>query len=125
MLLRTSRPGVGVWLRPHRIIGMLRAVSETHLVHSLAIGGRAGVFWPSRAYDRGVGMSLSKLSAGDGYRYLMDQTVSADRLRSQGGSLEDYYVKSGCPDGVWVGQGIGDRSRPDRVPPARAGGAGR
>lgn len=66
------------------------------------------MFWPSLAYHLGVGMSLSKLSAGDGYRYLMDQTVSADRLRSQGGSLEDYYVKSGCPDGVWVGQGIGD-----------------
>lgn len=77
-------------------------------MHSLAIEGRAGVFWASWAYHLGVGMSLSKLSAGDGYRYLMDQTVSADRLRPEGGSLEDYYVKSGCPDGVWVGQGIGD-----------------
>jgi len=51
-------------------------------------------------------MSLSKLSAGDGFRYLFDQTVSADRRRGRGQSLEEYYLKSGCPDGVWTGRGV-------------------
>ncbi|WP_280953302.1 MobF family relaxase [Acidipropionibacterium timonense] len=49
-------------------------------------------------------MSLSKVSAGDGFRYLYDQTVSADRQRN-GQSMQGYYTASGCPDGVWIGSG--------------------
>lgn len=54
----------------------------------------------------GAVMSMSKLSAGDGYKYLVDQTVSADQSRAEGESMADYYTRSGCPDGRWVGSGI-------------------
>lgn len=50
-------------------------------------------------------MTVSKLSAGDGYGYYISKTVSGDEAREKGQGLTDYYTKSGCPQGRWMGRG--------------------
>ncbi|MGQ0845687.1 MAG: MobF family relaxase [Sporichthyaceae bacterium] len=51
-------------------------------------------------------MSLARLSAGSGYRYLLRHTAGADGPRPVGQSLSDYYAASGNPPGRWFGSGL-------------------
>ena len=53
----------------------------------------------------GAVMSVHRLSAGKGFRYLLRDTASADVPRGQQ-ALVDYYVESGNPPGRWVGSGL-------------------
>lgn len=51
-------------------------------------------------------MSLHKLSAGAGYRYLLQHTASGDVDRTASSDLTAYYAASGNPPGRWIGQGL-------------------
>jgi conjugative relaxase-like TrwC/TraI family protein len=51
-------------------------------------------------------MSLHRLSAGAGYRYLIKHTACGDTSREAGTALTAYYTASGYPPGRWVGAGL-------------------
>ncbi|MFQ2879402.1 MobF family relaxase [Mycobacterium sp. MS3] len=51
-------------------------------------------------------MSLHKLTAGDGYMYLIRQVAAADASERGRGSLSDYYTDKGESAGVWMGSGL-------------------
>ncbi len=51
-------------------------------------------------------MSLARLSAGSGYRYLLKHTACGDCAREAGTSLTSYYAESGYPAGRWSGTGL-------------------
>lgn len=52
----------------------------------------------------GVVMTISRLSAGDGYEYYTSCTARGDH-RSKDQELGDYYLESGTPPGQWMGRG--------------------
>ncbi|MBA2507382.1 MAG: relaxase domain-containing protein [Nocardioidaceae bacterium] len=52
-------------------------------------------------------MTVHKLSAGDGYRYLTRQVASADQRRG-GAGLAGYYSATGTPPGRWLGASAAD-----------------
>ena len=49
-------------------------------------------------------MTISRLSAGDGYEYYTSCTARGDH-RSKEQELGDYYLESGTPPGQWMGRG--------------------
>lgn len=49
-------------------------------------------------------MTISRLSAGDGYEYYTSCTARGDH-RSKDQDLGDYYLESGTPPGQWMGRG--------------------
>ena len=51
-------------------------------------------------------LSIHRLSAGDGFRYLLRHTASHDVNRSAASSLTSYYAASGYPPGRWLGSGL-------------------
>jgi conjugative relaxase-like TrwC/TraI family protein len=51
-------------------------------------------------------MSMARLSAGAGYRYLLRHTAAGDAARPPSTSLVDYYAATGCPPGRWLGSGL-------------------
>jgi conjugative relaxase-like TrwC/TraI family protein len=51
-------------------------------------------------------MSMARLSAGAGYRYLLRHTAAGDAARPQSASLVDYYAATGYPPGRWLGSGL-------------------
>ncbi len=51
-------------------------------------------------------MSLHKLTAGDGYRYLTRQVAAHDVSERGFSSLEAYYSARGEAPGVWMGRGL-------------------
>jgi conjugative relaxase-like TrwC/TraI family protein len=51
-------------------------------------------------------MSMARLSAGAGYRYLLRHTAAGDAARPQATSLVDYYAATGYPPGRWLGSGL-------------------
>ena len=53
----------------------------------------------------GAVMSVHRMSAAGGFRYLLRHTASADVAHGQQ-SLVDYYVESRNPPGRWVGSGL-------------------
>jgi hypothetical protein len=55
-----------------------------------------------------VVMSIARLSAGTGYRYLLKNIARGDGAEHEqaGGSLSAYYAASGYPPGVWLGRGL-------------------
>lgn len=53
----------------------------------------------------GVVMSVHRMSASGGFRYLLAHTASADVPRGQL-PLVEYYVESGNPPGRWLGSGL-------------------
>src|SRR5690606_30745967 len=53
-------------------------------------------------------MTISRLSAGDGYAYYTSVTVSADHKIGKDHELGDYYLETGTPHGVWMGRGAAD-----------------
>ena len=66
-------------------------------------------------------MGLHKLTAGDGYLYLIRQVAAADATDRGRPSLADYYTSKGETPGRWMGRGLAvarragrPRSRPIR-----------
>ncbi|MBY0442961.1 MAG: relaxase domain-containing protein [Mycobacteriaceae bacterium] len=51
-------------------------------------------------------MSLHKLTAGDGYLYLVHQVAVADSTERGRSALADYYSAKGESPGRWVGSGL-------------------
>lgn len=46
------------------------------------------------------------MTAGDGYRYLLNSVVAGDGDRDAASALTRYYVEAGTPPGVWLGSGL-------------------
>ncbi|GAA1719341.1 MobF family relaxase [Kribbella yunnanensis] len=51
-------------------------------------------------------LSIHRLTAGDGYKYLLRHIASADVDRRMATPLTAYYTKSGYPSGRWMGSGL-------------------
>ena len=51
-------------------------------------------------------MSLHRLSAGAGYRYLLRHTACGDVERDPATPLTAYYTDAGYPPGRWLGTGL-------------------
>ena len=51
-------------------------------------------------------MTIARLSAGAGYRYLTRSTACADTPLTAGADLGSYYAASGNPPGRWYGSGL-------------------
>jgi conjugative relaxase-like TrwC/TraI family protein len=56
-------------------------------------------------------MSTHKLTAGDGYLYLIRQTAAADDTKGRS-ALADYYSDKGESPGQWTGRGLAALSTP-------------
>ncbi|WP_372530549.1 relaxase domain-containing protein, partial [Euzebya sp.] len=46
------------------------------------------------------------MTAGAGYRYLLNSVAVGDAVREPGRGLVDYYTVEGCPPGRWLGSGL-------------------
>ena len=46
------------------------------------------------------------MTAGDGYRYLLNSVVTGDGDRDAASALTRYYLESGTPPGTWTGSGL-------------------
>ena len=57
-------------------------------------------------------MGLHKLTAGDGYLYLIRQVAAADATDRGRPSLADYYSSKGETPGRWMGRGLPALGRP-------------
>lgn len=66
----------------------------------------------------GAVMGLHKLTAGDGYMYLIRQVAAADATERGRPSLSDYYSTKGESPGVWIGRGLAALGRPVSRDPA-------
>jgi conjugative relaxase-like TrwC/TraI family protein len=53
-----------------------------------------------------VTVSISRMSGGAGYRYVMSSVAAGDGDRRATNSLTRYYAESGTPPGRWLGSGI-------------------
>ena len=51
-------------------------------------------------------MSMHKLTAGDGYKYLTRHVAAGDAGLGAGDSLTGYYEQTGNPPGRWYGHGL-------------------
>ena len=51
-------------------------------------------------------MSIRKVSAGDGYAYLLRSVVRGDGDRSAPDRVTRYYLEAGTPPGFWLGSGL-------------------
>ncbi|MGP5262404.1 relaxase domain-containing protein [Glutamicibacter arilaitensis] len=51
-------------------------------------------------------MSIRVMTAGDGYRYLLNSVVIGDGDRDGVSALTRYYLESGTPPGAWIGSGL-------------------
>jgi conjugative relaxase-like TrwC/TraI family protein len=56
----------------------------------------------------GMTMSLHRLTAGDGYDYLMRSVARLDASQSGPSSLNSYYSEKGEKPGTWIGNGLRD-----------------
>ncbi len=61
-------------------------------------------------------MSLHKLTAGDGYLYLVRQVAAADATERGRSSLADYYSAKGESPGRWTGKGLAALADPGARP---------
>jgi conjugative relaxase-like TrwC/TraI family protein len=67
-------------------------------------------------------MTLHKLTAGDGYLYLVRQVAAADSTERGRSTLADYYSAKGEAPGQWMGRGLAalsDTGRPEISAQAR------
>lgn len=55
---------------------------------------------------RAMVMTLHKLTAGDGYLYLVRQVAAADSTQRGRSTLADYYSANGETPGRWLGRGL-------------------
>jgi conjugative relaxase-like TrwC/TraI family protein len=62
-------------------------------------------------------MSMARLSAGAGYRYLLRHTAAGDAARPQATPLVDYYASTGYPPGRWLGTGLTGLNEGAGIPP--------
>ena len=53
-------------------------------------------------------VSMRKMSAGAGYKYLLKTVVAGDGDRSLSTPLTRYYAETGTPPGRWMGSGVKD-----------------
>ncbi len=51
-------------------------------------------------------VSMRRMSAGSGYRYLLRSVVAGDGNRSLSTPLTRYYSEAGTPPGRWMGSGV-------------------
>ena len=51
-------------------------------------------------------MGIHKLTAGDGYLYLVRQVAASDATAKGRTTLSDYYSSKGESPGVWTGRGL-------------------
>lgn len=51
-------------------------------------------------------LSIHRLTAGDGYKYLLQHVASGDVDRRMATPLTAYYTASGYPPGRWMGSGL-------------------
>jgi conjugative relaxase-like TrwC/TraI family protein len=58
-------------------------------------------------------MSTHKLTAGDGYTYLIRQTAAHDAEQRGRKSLGDYYTAKGESPGQWIGRGLASFGDPE------------
>ena len=67
-------------------------------------------------------MTLHKLTAGDGYLYLVRQVAASDSTERGRSTLADYYSAKGESPGRWMGRGLAalsDTGRSEVSPQAR------
>lgn len=57
-------------------------------------------------------MGLHKLTAGDGYMYLIRQVAAGDSTERGRASLTDYYSAKGEAPGTWMGRGLAALGQP-------------
>src|SRR5258705_7896020 len=57
-------------------------------------------------------MGLHKLTAGDGYLYLIRQVAASDATDRGRPSLSEYYSAKGEAPGTWMGRGLAALGRP-------------
>lgn len=57
-------------------------------------------------------LSTHKLTAGDGYLYLIRQTAAHDAEKRGRATLGDYYTEKGESPGRWVGRGLAGLGQP-------------
>lgn len=57
-------------------------------------------------------MTIHKLTAGDGYMYLIRQVAASDSTHRGRPSLEDYYSSKGETPGRWMGRGLAALGQP-------------
>lgn len=57
-------------------------------------------------------LTIHRLSAGDGYKYLLRHIASGDIDRAATNSLTSYYTAAGYPPGRWVGSGLAGLGSP-------------
>ncbi len=60
-------------------------------------------------------MTLHKLTAGDGYLYLVRQVAAADTTERGRSTLADYYSAKGETPGRWLGRGLAALSDTGRI----------
>ena len=53
-------------------------------------------------------VSMRKMSAGEGYKYLLRSVIAGDGNRSLSTPLTRYYAEAGTPPGVWMGAGVSE-----------------
>ncbi len=58
------------------------------------------------AHLTGVTVSMRVMSAGDGYRYLLQSVAAGDGNRPLTTPLIAYYTEKGTPPGCWLGTGV-------------------
>ncbi len=58
-------------------------------------------------------LSIHKMVAGEGYRYLTRHVAVNDGASAAGQSVTDYYAATGNPPGRWLGQGLDALGRVD------------
>lgn len=51
-------------------------------------------------------VSIRVMTAGDGYRYLLNSVVTGDGDRDAASALTRYYLEVGAPPGKWIGSGL-------------------
>ncbi|MBL3686214.1 conjugal transfer protein [Leucobacter zeae] len=51
-------------------------------------------------------LSIRVMTAGDGYRYLLNSVVIGDGDRDAASALTRYYLEAGTPPGSWLGAGL-------------------
>ena len=57
-------------------------------------------------------MTVHKLTAGDGYLYLIRQVAASDSTHRGRPSLDDYYSSKGETPGRWMGRGLASLGQP-------------
>lgn len=63
-------------------------------------------------------MGLHKLTAGDGYMYLIRQVAASDATDRGRPSLGEYYSAKGESPGTWMGRGLAALGQPVSRDPA-------